>query len=398
MVTAVRSKGPDLEEVLFRQAERATVPPSTQAVVSLEIGEDTGWTARIQDGAMEVRPGLVERPTVRIITDPETLAGVVRGARSGVHAFLRGDLRVRGNLALALQLDSMFSNGRRHVRWPRFSTIKAGGLKTAFLEAGKGFPIVLLHGLGATNSSLLPSIWDLARDHRVIAPDLPGFGESAKPIRSYHADFFARWLAAFLRELGIERAHLVGNSMGGRVAIEAGLRDPDLVDRLVLLAPSPAFIRNREYVRIVRFLRPELALIPLAMPHGAVVRGIKRMFSQPSRLDVAWYEAAADEFLRVFSTPRGRIAFFSAARQIYLEEPHGESGFWDRLPSLERPALFVWGERDRLVPAKFARHVERALPNATSVVLPDCGHIPQYELPKKTNRLIRDFLGSEGTS
>jgi pimeloyl-ACP methyl ester carboxylesterase len=125
------------------------------------------------------------------------------------------------------------------------------------------------------------------------------------------------------------------------------------------------------------------------------VRGIKSMFARPSRLPDAWYEAAADEFLRVFKTARGRIAFFSAARQIYLEEPHGDDGFWDRLPSMTRPALFVWGERDRLVPAAFARHVVKALPKARSEVFEDCGHVPQYELPKRTNRLIREFLGTQ---
>jgi pimeloyl-ACP methyl ester carboxylesterase len=240
---------------------------------------------------------------------------------------------------------------------------------------------------------MLPTLWDLARDHRVIAPDLPGFGESQKPLRSYHSAFFARWLRAFLGALDIKRADLVGNSMGGRVAIELALRAPRRVDRLVLLAPSPAFIKNREFVRLVRLLRPELALIPIWLPHRRVVQGIKSMFSRPDRLPDPWYEAAADEFLRVFRSPRGRIAFFSAARQIYLEEPYGEAGFWDRLPTLSRPALFVWGQRDRLVPAKFARHVERAVPAAEMITLEDCGHVPQYELPQRTHELVRGFLG-----
>jgi pimeloyl-ACP methyl ester carboxylesterase len=169
--------------------------------------------------------------------------------------------------------------------------------------------------------------------------------------------------------------------MGGRVAIEAALCAPERVDRLVLLAPSPAFIKKRQFTDIVKFLRPELALIPLPLPRKQVLRGLKRMFSRPDRLEDAWYEAAVDEFQRVFSTPRGRIAFFSAARQIYLEEPHGEVGFWDRLKGLERPALFVWGERDML-----------ALPGVESVILEDCGHVPQYEWPDRTHELVRTFL------
>jgi pimeloyl-ACP methyl ester carboxylesterase len=194
--------------------------------------------------------------------------------------------------------------------------------------------------------------------------------------------------------LQIERAFLVGNSMGGRVAIEAGLEAPDRIERMVLLAPSPAFIRKRQFVRLVRVLRPELALAPVYIPKRRVVAGIKSMFSRPERLADAWYEAAADEFIRVFNTPRGRIAFFSAARQIYLEEPWGDSGFWDRLPGLEVPSLFVWGARDRLVPAAFERHVEKALPGAASVVLEDCGHVPQYELSDQTHELVRGFFSS----
>jgi len=341
---------------------------------------------------MEVSPSLPERPTVTVTADPLTMSQVVGGSRSGVHAFLQGRLTVRGNLALALRLDSMFGQNHRPARWPRAGAVRAGGLHTSYLEAGEGPPILLLHGLGATNASLLPTMWDLARDHRVIAPDLPGFGDSGKPVRSYHAGFFARWATALLDELGIERAHVLGNSMGGRVALEMGMRSPERVDKLVLLAPSPAWLRNREYVRLVRFLRPELAMVPVRLPHRQVVRNIRFLFSRPSRLPETWYESAADEFLRVFSSPRGRIAFFSAARQIYLEEPHGEWGFWDRLPKLERPALFVWGRRDRLVSPRFARHVVSALPDARSVVFDDCGHVPQYEMPRKTHRLIREFL------
>ncbi len=402
MTTATAARtGSSLGRLLARQAERARVPDRLRAVVELETPR-TRWVVGLGDGRMTVEPAVEPpapdpRPRVpdaRILATAETLAAIVRGERSGVEAFLHGDLKVRGNLALSLRMDSMLRSHEGHPRWPRFGRVNAAGLRTEFLEAGRGPTVVLLHGLGATNASMLPTMWDLARDHRVIAPDLPGFGETQKPVRSYHAAFFARWLHDLLRQLGGERAHLVGNSMGGRVAIEAGLRFPERVDRLVLLAPSPAFIRGREFVRIVRLLRPELALVPLPLRHRAVVRSLRRLFSQPSRLPDAWYEAAADEFIRVFRTARGRIAFFSAARQIYLEEPHGEAGFWDRLPGLDRPALFVWGARDRMVPARFAPHVERALPRAASVVFDDCGHVPQYELPERTNATIREFLGA----
>jgi pimeloyl-ACP methyl ester carboxylesterase len=101
---------------------------------------------------------------------------------------------------------------------------------------------------------------------------------------------------------------------------------------------------------------------------------------------------AADEFVRIFTTARGRIAFFHAAREIYLDSPHGAHGFWDRLPDLARPALFIFGEKDFLVPRAFMLHVQRALPSAVCETFHDCGHIPQFEMPERTNARIRSFF------
>lgn len=381
-----------LEHVLERTASRADVPPDLLASIELDAGDGLVWTARLADARLDFMPGPTKRPSVRIITDPETMAAVAEGTVSGVDAFLQGRLRTRGNLALALRLGSILQPEGRPAHWPRWGRIRAGDLSTSYLEAGSGTPVILLHGLGATNASFLPTLSALARRYRVIAPDLPGFGDSSKPFRTYHARFFAEWLVKFLDALEIDRAHLVGNSMGGRVALEGALVAPDRIDRMVLLSPSPAFIKRRNFVRLVRLLRPELGAIPIPVSHGQVVRGIRALFSRPTRLPIGWYEAAADEFIRVFASPFARVAFFSAARAIYLEEPHGDDGFWDRLPALSRPALFVWGDRDWLVPARFAKHVRLALPRADSVVLEDCGHVPQFELPDRTHTLIGEFL------
>ena len=107
-----------------------------------------------------------------------------------------------------------------------------------------------------------------------------------------------------------------------------------------------------------------------------------------------WAAAGVDEFLRAYHTPRGRAAFYAAARSIYLEEPEGENGFWPRLRTLEAPTLFVWGRHDRLVPAAFARHVAEALPNARHLEL-DCGHVPQLERPRETHAAIARFFGDQ---
>jgi pimeloyl-ACP methyl ester carboxylesterase len=362
------------------------------ATVALRREAQDGWSMQIQE-ARRGLPGLGGRSSTRVHGDAATLAAIIRGRRSGVEAFLRGDIRVRGNIALAMQLEGLFATRARSRRFPHPRTCRAAGVETFYMEGGaSGPPVILLHGLGATNASMLSTLWDLSADHHVFAPDLPGHGASGKPIRTYHVGFFARWLSAFMDDLGLDRAILIGNSMGGRIAIEAGLRMPERVRRLVLLCPSSAWLRGRELAPLVRLLRPELGVFPLLLPHSQVVAAARGMFAVPSRLPDAWYDAFADEFLRVFADPRGRVAFFSSAREIYLEEPHGERGFWDRLPGLKPPSLFVWGGRDPLVPPGFARHVQRELPQAQSVVLPDCGHVPQYELPEVTSELVRDFL------
>ena len=99
-----------------------------------------------------------------------------------------------------------------------------------------------------------------------------------------------------------------------------------------------------------------------------------------------------DEFLRSYLTPRGRAAFYSAARAIYLEEPRGPNGLWTRLSGLEPDSLFIWGREDPLVPISFARHVRDVLPLAEHLEL-DCGHVPQLERPRQTHEALARFLG-----
>jgi pimeloyl-ACP methyl ester carboxylesterase len=387
----------ELEVVLAAQPGRVAGPLTDQApvAVAVDAGPAGCWTLYVErDGRMLRTDGIGRRVQATVHADAETLLAMLSGRESGVAAFMAGRLTVHGSLGLALLLEGALSTGDRPARFPRPATVTTRGIRTPYLDAGPpDAPVVVaLHGLGATNASLLPTIWELATDYRVVAPDMPGFGIADKPIASYSAAWFGDWLEGFCDALGLDRFFLLGNSLGGRVAIEGGLRMPDRVRGLMLLAPSPAFRKLRQFVPVVRLLRPELALLPLPVGHEAAVAGLRRMFAVPDRLRPSWYQAAADEFLLVMSKPSGRIAFFATMRQIYLEEAFGARGFWERLPGLQPPALFVWGDHDRLVPHGFARHVVRALPGCQSVVLRDCGHVPQFELPEKTHKLIRSFL------
>lgn len=352
------------------------------------------WTVGLDRGRVHLARGRARHARTVITADPSTLASVLEGRISGVSAYLDHGLTVRGDLALALQMDGAFDVGERPTSHPVIKATTVLGARASYLEAGPADapPVILIHGLGATNASMLPLVPDLARDHRVLAPDFPGFGASEAPRWRYRPGDLATWIRAFSDTVGARKPSLIGNSLGGRVALEVGMTMPETADRLVLLCPSPAFRRFREFAPLLRLLPPELLTAPVRLPHRVIVTIIRTFFADPERLPRPWYDSAADEFTRVMGDYRHRRAFFAAMRQIYLDEPYGEDGFWDRLPALGTPSLFVWGDRDWLVPSAFAEHVMRALPQAESVVLPDCGHVPQFEHPDATTNLIRTFL------
>src|SRR3954454_23785251 len=294
--------------------------------------------------------------------------------------YQQGCLEVPRHLRLSVGLRAAPSGDDTPARL-RCEQVRTRSGHISTLHAGMGDPVIAIHGLGATKASFLPTVAALAGRFRVIALDLPGFGESGKPLRApYDARFFAESVIELLDALGIERAHVIGNSLGGRVALEIGLRAPERVDRLVLLAPSMAWRRKRPWAPLLRAVRPELGAIQ-PTPRAAVEQIVDRMV--PGARD-GWAAAGVDEFMRAYLTRRGRAAFYSAARQIYLEEPEGDDGFWPRLKTLSVPALFVWGRNDRLVPIGFPRHVTDALPAAEHLEL-DCGHVPQLERPRETH-------------
>jgi len=346
------------------------------------------WDVLLHADAVTLEPADADRRADAVIeADGAAWLALARDPSGGMAAFRAGRLTVRHDLHLGVGFLAATAPaaGAEALRFVKVPT-QAGTIST--MQAGKGPPVVLLHGLGATKVSFLPTIGALADRHRVIAIDLPGFGDSDKPLgAAYDAAFFARSVVALLDALDLKRASLIGNSMGGRVALEAGLAHPGRVDRLVLLSPSLAWLRGRPFAPLLRFVRPELGVLQPA-PRQLVEPLVRRMIPGAEE---GWTAAGVDEFLRSFLAPRGRAAFYAAARNIYLDEPHGPEGFWPRLAGLQAPSLFVWGRRDHLVPIAFARHVREALPEARHLEL-DCGHVPQFERPKLVHDAISGFL------
>jgi pimeloyl-ACP methyl ester carboxylesterase len=362
--------------------------------VRLEVQGGEGADVLLHGGRAELVPIEANaRADAVLSADEATWRAVADDLRGGMAAFRSGRLRVRRDLHLGVGFLAATApaGGGREAGRLRFRHVRSAIGELSVMEAGEGPAVVALHGLGATKASFLPTVAALADSRRVIAMDLPGFGDSVKPIAArYDPEFFARGVVALLDALELDEADLVGNSMGGRVAIETGLRFPERVRGMVLLAPSLAWLRDRPWAPYLRLVPPQLGLIQPAPRQ--LVEGIVRRIV-PGADDEQWTAAGVDEFLRSYLSPRGRAAFYAAARNIYLEEPHGEHGFWTRLPALSVPSLFVWGRNDPVVPIGFARHVREALPNAEHLEL-RCGHVPQLERPRETHEAIRRFLAA----
>ena len=385
------STAPDVLQVLADRFEPdAFDAPSGRARLRLEVTGEGRWDALAHGGLELVETDTDKRADARISADVAAWRRLGADVRGGMDAFRSGRLAIRDDFHLGIGFLAATSGSTEPER------LEVGRVRTklgdiAVLRAGAGDPVVLIHGLGASKVSFLPTVAALASAFRVLAIDLPGHGDSVKPLgAAYDPRYFAHAVAGFLDACGIDRAHLVGNSMGGRVALEVGFRHPDRTRRIGLLAPSLAWRRDRGWAPLVRVLRPELGLIQPA-PRAIVDQLVRRLI--PGAHD-GWPAVGVDEFLRSYSTPRGRAAFYAALRNIYLDEPEGPEGFWTRLRELQSDSLFVWGRQDTLVPIAFARHVREALPAARHVEL-DCGHVPQLERPTETHAAIKRFFSAK---
>ncbi len=370
-------------------------PEGHEATVQIRLA-DIGRVYEVRCGrhSAQVRTGVSTRPDVVVATDADTWLSLRDGELSSVAAFSAGRLTARGHLDAAIGFEGLFRlpNGRpplvrlRDVRLP-------GRRMISVLTLGEGPDVVLIHGLGATKTSFFDTAATLAANgYRVHAIDLPGFGSSSKPFGApYTPAWFAESVLALLDALSIDRAHIVGNSMGGRVGIELALRAPRRVGGLVLLSPAVAFVK-RPWLRLVQVLPPQLGVLPHAFTRDMVAGQLLGMFADPDAIDPAIADIAVDEFRRIYASPAARAAFLTSARNIYLERPFGSGGFYERLSLLSAPALFVWGTHDPLIPAGFSHHVAEWLPSAEQIVLDHCGHVPQIERPEQTSGLVRRFL------
>ncbi|HTN24481.1 MAG TPA: alpha/beta fold hydrolase [Solirubrobacteraceae bacterium] len=272
-----------------------------------------------------------------------------------------------------------------HLRW-----VRVQGSLVNVLDIGSGPALLFLHGLSGCWQNWLENIPEFARDHRVIAVDLPGFGASPMPADPISITGYARMLDALLDELGIGDVRIAGNSMGGFVGAEMAIRYPDRVRRLVLVAAAGLSLRQMRHERR-RGVRPRVenalffSLGRLAAHSDVVVRS-PRLRRALLMLVVAHPERLPGPLIAEQAHGAGKPGFDDA-----LEAMTGYP-IRDRLGEVACPALIVWGEEDRLVPLRDASEFAWLIPDARKVIYPDTGHMVMFERPDRFNADVREFL------
>lgn len=267
------------------------------------------------------------------------------------------------------------------------------GLNTRYWVLGaRGTNVVLIHGLGGSADVWMHNVYPLAREHRVYVPDLPGFGGSDQPGPLFSPFDYARFLRDFMSLLHIDKASLVGQSLGGGVALHCALCIPEKVDKLVLVDSAGL---GREVIWTLKLMSLPLLGELCSRPTR---KSVELFFRFAVRNQALITEDFVDLYYRFFST-RGFQAFLLRMVRMMVTIRGANQQLLkpivDNLENIKQPVLVIWGRKDRVLPPKHGHFAKQRLPNAVLEVVEGCGHLPFFERPDVFNRLVLTFLHCE---
>ena len=280
------------------------------------------------------------------------------------------------------------------VDWARYHKVaRIHDRKVAYIDAGEGPVLVFLHGHSGRWANWLEQLPHFMRTHRVIAPDLPGFGGSEMPRDDISIRNWASIIDELLEQLGVERCVFVGNSMGGFIAAEIAISFHTRVDGLVLVSAAglsgyylgipnevarhPSFAAAGRVVLTLSGAPTPVLKALMARP-----RGRKATLGAVARYPQRLYPGMAFELGRGAGKPGAPAATVELATY----------DFRDRVPDIRCPTLIIWGERDRVVPVKGAGMYEELIPDARKLIYRDTGHVPMIERAQRFNADLEEFL------
>ena len=273
---------------------------------------------------------------------------------------------------------------RQQLNW-----IDVGGARINYAEMGpdSGKAIVMVHGLSGAWQNWLENIPYFAREHRVIALDLPGFGQSPMPDWDISIEAYGRLLHEFCDALGVRKCTVVGNSMGGFIAAEAVTVSQERFEKLVLV--SAAGISHARMRRQPAEVAARMGIMTAPLAMRLFERGLRRprlrhvsfagVFHAPEQL-------RSELLYEFFHNGTGKPGVLPAVRGLIGYD------ILDRLEEVEVPTLIVWGRNDHIVPPNDALGYGQRLRNSSTVIFDKTGHCPMAERPVRFNRVLETFL------
>jgi pimeloyl-ACP methyl ester carboxylesterase len=280
--------------------------------------------------------------------------------------------------------------GWRGVDWQQHTrSTKLGSDVLSYVDYGDGDPLLVIHGLGGNWTAWLENIPALARDHRVIAVDLPGFGGSAPAGEGISIPGYSRALTRLIEALEIERATVIGNSLGGWVAADLTLRLRERICALVLVDAAGIVPTSWERRKALSMMEGAAVMAPYAPRFRSAVASRRRLRAWALRYTVARPADLAADLVYMALPPAPDPGF----RPALVASKRSWSDAWcDMLTEIECPTLIVWGERDSLLPVRHGREYARRIVGSRLHVISEAGHLPMIERPQEFNHVVLEFL------
>ena len=247
------------------------------------------------------------------------------------------------------------------------------GRTIRYYDLGSGPALVLIHGIGGDADDWAFCLQSLSSSHRVVALDMLGFGRSDKPFMAYCIEVFVEVLEAFLRKLHIERATLIGGSLGGWIAAAYALRFPEAVDKLILVDSAGVWGNT-----------PEL---PIDL-HVSTRRHMREIF------ELLFYDKtlATDLLIDLAYEQHLERGDGYTIHRMLQNLRDGREFLDEKIAALTTPTLILWGEQDRLIPVETGRLMHQLIRKSKLQVIPQCGHLPALEKPEEFVRCVQEFL------
>jgi pimeloyl-ACP methyl ester carboxylesterase len=284
----------------------------------------------------------------------------------------------------------------QEVQLPDFEAweVELHGHRVIYRAAGEGPPVVLIHGMVNSSRHWRDVALRLARDHRVIAPDLIGHGDSATPRGDYSIGAHAAVIRDLLTALDVPRATFVGHSLGGGIAMQFFWQFPERVERLVLVSSGGL---GQEVSPLLRGVAvPGASAVIWAAAHPRVLDALDSFADRLGHRDPkrGTYVRAVARALRPLEQRGGRVAFLQTLRSV-IDVRGQRVSATDRLYLLGPvPTMVVWGERDNTIPIEHGRDAHALIPNSRFETLPRAAHFPHLEDPEGLSAVLADFLAS----